>query len=381
MDDLFSDIGAIVRGGSNRIVSVHNAVVDVAYQVPLTLAQYKEKLELGEQRFHGPKQERIGGGGINFALTASSLGFPGIVFAGFMDRCARCLVDRIKKAEGIRLPVHSVQTSPRRNTILELEDMNILFHDSSSSVADMKALARMVGGLGLSKSDWIASCSFYENITIPMMDLASRIFLDSGYGYPRREKMMMSRICGPAAERRLRDLVIAANETEMNNLCDEFGVHGHSLMDRGPMLADILGARIGGMVKVLLHTMSFTAVFEPGQKDRWAVPCLDISLRRRTNAGDTHAGAFMAAYDATGDARLAAFYGNAAAAKRLADDEMPTQANVAAFLRRSRLKNAEPAGARILGPAHLKEIMLQRASSACATASRGGARPALQILK
>jgi sugar/nucleoside kinase (ribokinase family) len=345
MDSLFSGIGQMVREGGERLVAVHNAVVDVAYHIPLTMEEYRSKLGSMEQRFDGPKVERIGGGGINFALSAASLGVSGAMFVGFMDRCARCLVERIKKASGLRLPLVYNKTGPRRNTIIELDDGNILFHDSAASVFDVPGLMAKLGGLGLGPDDWLASCSFYEPVTFPLLSMGQRLFLDSGYGYPRREKMMASRLVARMRECRLRDFVIAANEREMENLASEFGVDSGPLVSRALRVSKRMSDASGNTVDVLLHTASFSTMAGPMDSEPWAMPSFDVSVRRRTNAGDTFAGAFISAYSATGDPQLSAFFGNAATAKRLADDELPTGENVAAFLRRARLREGEIPGA------------------------------------
>ena len=113
MEDLFSDIRDQVEKGSNRIFAFHNAVVDAVYAVPLTKREYIEKLLRGEQRFDGKKSTRIGGGGINFALSAASSGYPGMTFVGFMDAEALALVEEIKRKGGIDFPLIYSETPPR----------------------------------------------------------------------------------------------------------------------------------------------------------------------------------------------------------------------------------------------------------------------------
>ncbi len=380
MEDLFSEIALEVRQGRDRIVAAHNAVVDDVYTLPLSRSQFREKFDAGEQRFQGAESERIGGGAINFALTSSSLGHPGAAFAGFMDRCAACMVRRLKRDGGIPLPVYYEATKPRRNTVVELSDDNILLHDAGASRVDPDRLARIIRPLGLSGRDWLASCSFYLEITLPLLELSSRFFLDSGYGYPRREKGMMGSLARAMRGRSFSDFIVAANQTEFDNLCDEFGIHGPT-MERGVALSGRISEVSGSKVRILLHTMSFSTLFDPADAGPWAVPTVDIPVKRRTNAGDTFAGAFLSAFDATDEPRLSAFYANAAAAKRLADDELPTGQNVAEFLKRVKLRELSLPGGRVLGPAELRELRSPRESSVCLRASPAGEPPALQIAK
>jgi sugar/nucleoside kinase (ribokinase family) len=375
MEDLFSDIGLEVERGGNRIVAAHNAVVDDVYVLPLTREQFRKKFDLGEQRFQGVESERIGGGAINFALTSSSLGHPGAEFVGFMDSCVLGMVQGMTK-----LPLHYDLTKPRRNTVIELIDDNLLLHDASASRVDSALLSARVRSLGLSSKDWLASCSFYLEVTLPLLDLSSRFFLDSGYGYPRREKGMMSSLMDAMSKRTFSDFIVAANQTELENLCDEFGIKGGTL-EKASRLSFALSDRSGSRVSVLLHTVAFSTLMDPMEKELWAVPTIDISVKRRTNAGDTFAGAFLSAFDATGNPRLSAFYANSAAAKRLADDELPTRQNVAEFLKRLRMRPIDIDGGRVVGTDELRDIMHPRASSVCLRASPARAHPALQIAK
>lgn len=376
MDDLFSGIGQIIEDGGNKIIALHNAVVDVVYQVPLTMSEYKQKLDFGEQRFQGPKHERIGGGGMNFALTAASLGCCGIGFAGFMDAHSRGLLEKIRKDNGLTFPISWTQTRHRRNTIMELKDTNILFHDSSASVIDVTDLQDKIRKFQLSNMDWIASCSFYDTITFPMLGLSKRFFLDSGYGYPRRENKMMTKLAKAIESKYFRDFIIAANETELGNIADEFGKKGGNLIEKGQFVTDKLSDMTGNKINILLHTSFFSTVLSPEDIHPWIIPCIDIEVKRRTNAGDTHAGAFMAAYDATNDFRLAVFFANASTANRLSTDELPTIQNTEQFLRKVNLKRVEMT-AKSLDVGQLKQILsFQIESSACKPASPLARHPA-----
>ncbi len=378
---MFSDVSQQVEEGSGRIFALHNAVVDEVYHIPLSLDDFKRMLDAGEQRFKGRKEERVGGGGINFALTASSLGFPGIHFVGSMDRYARVLVERIKRDNRLGLPLSVSTSRPRRNTIMEMSGPNLLFHDDSAADADAGELVRRVRQLEPAPSDWVASCSFYPNITFELLPLTRRFFLDSGYGYPRREQKMLTALLDKLKELRFAEFMIAANDTELENMGQEQGVRCASIMDKGRYLSSKLSDITGSKVTLLLHTTHFSSLFEPSGAVPWLVPTMDISVNRRTNAGDTFAGAFLPAYDATGDAVLAAFFANAAAAKRLTDDELPTRDNTADFLRRVRMRDFEAAGARtIRSPALMARVPLPAmptASSAGIAASAASKPPAL----
>lgn len=377
MDALFGEISERVGDATNKIIAVHNAVVDVVYQIPLTVAEFKKHMDSGEQRFHGPKHERIGGGGINFALTASSLGSKGTIFVGFMDEQIHAFVEMIKRESTIPLPLLVSSAKARRNTIIELVNGNVLLHDASASTIDVADLMRRIKSLEPGHSDWIASCSFYESVTFPLLDLSKRFFLDSGYGYPRREKAMMSRLCQHLAGKSVSDFIVATNEREVENISGEFGKEDGSIVEKGFFAADQLSNRSGTRVSILLHTAAFSTVFEPDNRDFWVIPCLDIEVKRRTNAGDTFAGAFLPAYDATQAFKLAVAYANAATAKRLADDIFPTSENVAEFLKRAKLRDVHVAGARTVSVGELKELSSRRALSACAPASPLTKRPVL----
>lgn len=380
MEDLFSYVCDEVGNSRNRIFAFHNGVVDVVYEVPLTKDEYKEKLDLGEQRFNGKKTVRIGGGGINFALTAAAVGAKGITFVGFMDGEAHALVESIKSRSGIDFPMIWTETGPRRNTILELKDLNILYHDpETASEASPEKLIAKLNLLKASAEDWLASCSFYEKTTFPLLDYGKRLFIDSGYGYPRREKALLTSLCPMLRSRQLAEVIIGANETELHNIADEFGSGGGALVHKARFASDRISERSATNVKILLHTASFSSLVEPGMGEPWVMPCLDTSVLRRTNAGDTFAGAFMAAYNATGNPCLSCFFANAATAKRLATDDLPCRQSMAEFLKRAGLKKAD-ADARQIG---LDDLRLARllGSSACLRASPAGARPPAQILR
>jgi sugar/nucleoside kinase (ribokinase family) len=388
MEDLFSGIRDQVELASRRIFAFHNAVVDVVYQVPLTKKEYIEKLSLGEQRFDGKKSTRIGGGGINFALSAASAGYPGISFVGFMDGEALSLVEEIKRKNGIDFPIIYSETTPRRNTILELKDDNLLYHDpesqkvnTSSPEAEQKDMIAKLALLAPRDDDWIASCSLYPHITFPLIGRSKRLFIDSGYGYPRREKMMVSALLGVLREKKLSEVVIAANETEVQNIAEELGKAKGDALEKGYFAASRMSNESGNPVRILLHTSMYSAFIESGNPCPWIVPSFDISALRRTNAGDTFAGAFIAAYDATGSPEHACFFANASSAKRLATDEFASRENMRDFLRRSRLKEARIHGVRTLGAEDLRETRYRLASSVYMRASPVSARPALQTAK
>ncbi len=379
MEALFSEIGREVETASDRLVATHNAVVDQVFAIPLSAMAFNAKKDAGEQRFHGDESVRLGGGGINFALAASSLGHPGAEFAGFMDRCARCMARRMRQENRLRISIHPVMSGERRNAVIELMDGNIVLQGNGRA-PDPEPLIAMVGSLGISGNDWIASCSFYPEVSGPLLSLSKRFFLDSGYGYPRRNALMMSSLVREMALRSFDDFIVAANQTELGNLCSEFGVPSGDLALMARRLSMELSARSGSEVDVLLHTADFSTLMSPSSEP-WAVPALEIAPRRRTNAGDTFAGAFLCAYDATGDPMLSAFFANAATAKRLADDELPTRENVSEFLRRSKLKEARDGGTLMVGRGELEALMPGRGSSVCLRASREGEAPALRIAK
>ncbi len=379
MEGLFSEICRQVGSSSNRIIATHNAVVDQVYRVPLTAAQFNANKDLGEQRFQGEGTVRLGGGGINFALVSSSLGHRGAGFAGYMDRCARCMAGRMKKDLGLPLGLHPIMSEERRNSVIELIDGNLVFQGRSAA-PDTRLLSDKIGSLGLRDQDWIASCSFYPEVTTQLLPLSRRLFLDSGYGYSRREAKLMSALMKEASRGSFRDFIIAANQTEAGNLCSEFGIRPGPLLSAARELSEELSSRAGTHVSVLLHTSEYSTLSSP-LCDPWAVPALEIAPRRRTNAGDSYAGAFLSAFDATGDPILSAFFANAAAAKRLADDELPSRENTADFLRRSRLREVRDSGASIIGLGELRSLKPGRESSVCLRASPEGEAPALRIAK
>ncbi len=379
MEGLFSDICREVALSSDRLIATHNAVVDQVYAVPMGAAQFNANKDRGEQRFYGDCASRLGGGGINFALVASSLGHPGSAFAGYMDRCARCMARRIKHEARLKLSIHPVVTGERRNVVVELLDGNLVFQ-GRSDLPDPGPLAERILSIGLSERDWIASCSFYPEITAPLLSLSRRFFLDSGYGYGRRDALMMGALLSEAARRSFDDFIIAANQTEMGNLCSEFGIRPGPLPLQARDLSEELSSKAGTRISILLHTAEFSTLASP-LCEPWAVPAIQIFPRRRTNAGDSFAGAFLSAYDATGDPMLSAFFANAATAKRLSDDELPTPQNMADFLRRSRLKEAADCGAAVIGLGDLRPLIPGRESSVCLRASPGGEAPAPRIAK
>jgi sugar/nucleoside kinase (ribokinase family) len=380
METLFSGIRDQIETGSNRIFAFHNGVVDVVYQVPLTKREYLQKLALDEQRFDGKKSVRIGGGGINFALSAASSGSPGIAFVGFLDAEAFALIEEIKRKNGIDFPVVYSETRPRRNTILELKDQNLLYHDPDSSEADPKEMIAKLALLSPRDSDWIASCSLYPHMTFPLLDYSRRIFIDSGYGYPRREKMLMTSLLAALREKRLSEVIIAANETEVQNISEELGKSKGGALEKAYFAASKMSAGSGNAVKILLHTSNYSSLIEPDSSP-WIVPSLDISAVRRTNAGDTFAGAFMAAYDATKSPEHSCFFANAASAKRLATDEFASKENMRDFLRRSRIREIRMSGVRSLDVEALHETRYRLASSVYMRASPARGRPALQTAK
>ncbi|HSB46924.1 MAG TPA: hypothetical protein VLD37_02835 [Candidatus Bilamarchaeum sp.] len=381
MYDLFSMVGERVGSSANRIFAVHNAVVDDVFEIAMTRADFNRCMG---QRFGDESEthrERLGGGGINFALTASSLGHPGAYFVGFMDRCAKCLAERIKKASDIRLPLVYSLTPQRRNSVVELLDDNLLFHNRSSSSVDTGWLAARLRAFSPSGSDWLASMSFYESVTFQLLGISRRFFLDSGYGVSKMNSGLMGRLLSEISGGDFSDFIIAANQDEFGNLCREFGLGRQDQMENARALASLMSARAGMRIDLLLHEASFSTLVGPdAQGPQWVVPSLEVHVKRRTNAGDTFAGAFLAAYDATGDPALSAFYANAAAAKRLVDDELPNPANAAQFLRMARLRAVDIPGAKPLCIDELRERKI-RESSVYMRASPVSARPALQSAK
>ena len=263
-------------------------------------------------------------------------------------------------------------TKPRRNNVLEFTDSNAVHpravHPTvGSPPLDLGELLRELRrqlnreiSPSAGPSDWVASCSFSKTMTFPLLGLSNRFFLDSSYGLERREKMLLTELCSTLKERGIQysDFIIAANATELDNMGGEFGITVPGLPDRAKALADALSERSGTRMCVLLQTATYGTVVEPGQAGEWRVPTFDISVKRRTNAGSTFAGAFLAAYDALGDFRPAVFFANAVTAKRLSDDELPNRENVLQFLKAARMKSMPVAGT--IGLDQLKRITSSR---------------------
>ncbi|MEW6722244.1 MAG: PfkB family carbohydrate kinase [Candidatus Micrarchaeota archaeon] len=370
MEALFSAICGRIALERGRMFAFHNAVIDDVYRVPLSKEQHIARLARNEQRFNGRACVRLGGGGINFALCAASLGFRGASFVGFMDAEAFALAEKVKRENGLHLPLFRTETGPRRNAIIELDDANLLYHQPDE--ADPALLRAKLAMLAPKPGDWLASCSFYENMTFPLLEAGGKLFIDSGYGYPRRERNMLGSLCARLGAQPLPELIIAANETELDNIADEFGASGPGPVQKAHAACRIMSGRSGMRIRLLLHTESYSTLADPGSDDLWAVPAFDAEVQRRTNAGDTFAGAFMAAFAATGDAVQSCFFANAAAGKRISSDELPTPENTTEFLKKAKLREPK-ADVPVLKPG---ERFIPQASSALRKASRAAAAPA-----
>jgi hypothetical protein len=298
-----------------------------------------------------------------------------------MDADARKLARLIMKENGIDFPLIVNESDERRNTVIELADRNIILTNGKGSRFDGAELASLVDSIGIRRDDWIASMSFYD-LAFPLLGKTGRFFLDSGYGYHRKKKLLISALIERLKGTDFRDFIIAANDCELANISAELGKSGGDMMEKGDFVSRRMSGVTGVRVNILLHTASYSTVFEPEGRDFWVVPTMNVSVVRRTNAGDSFAGAFLPAFDATGDFRLSCFFANAAAAKRLASDELPTRENTRELLRKVRMRKLADLRGKEMGAEALRErLALPRASSVYMRASPGGAFPHLQSAK
>lgn len=338
MDHIFSSIAEEVRGGQGRVIATHNAVVDLVYSLPLKREEFAKGIVSGEQRFEGDFQKRLGGCGINFALAAAAVGHPYVHFAGFLDQQVVEQLMALSCAGEARIKLEYIMQTVRQNVIVELQDGNMVLKEAEQQEQNLVLISQKLRALEPGSSDWVASCSFRCDVTPLVFEHGENLFLDSGYGQARRAKKMITSLLEFLKQRTrpIREFIIAANETEILNLCSECGICIHSdLPSLAQQLADYVSQVIGHKTKVLLHTSTFSTCIGPGE-EKCIVPSLDIVPVRRTNAGDTYGGAFMAAYSVTHDAQKSCFFATAAVAKRLAQDELPTPERTREFLKTAR---------------------------------------------
>ena len=371
-----------MKNSPSRLILTHHAIVDRVWKLPMTVSEYVTKLLSGEPRFVGECNERIGGGGINSALVAASLGKK-VVFAGFADKAAMALIEKIKKECGLNFPLHAIDCGERKNTIFELSNGNHLLKNIAPD-HDSKSIVGRISSLSVSDNDWVVSASFYPHITLPLLDISTNFFLDTGYDATRRAQNLLSLLCDRlnSAPPRNFQFIIGANEREIVNIAEEFGM---SVFD-GQHLAERISERAGTKIQILLHTSEFSTLFDPDVHDSWVVPCFELqAIKRLTNAGDTLNGAFLSALSSGFEHIPALFFAQAAVAKRLCDDELPTPQNTAEFLKTVRMKRPSlPPEIRIVGMSEISDslnqksnrITLTRALSVCDRPSPASRRPA-----
>lgn len=372
MEDIFTNVWAATMEDPVHMVAMHKAVIDRVYEIPLSMAEFTGLLEAEEPRFEGSSIRRLGGGGINFAIVAASLGHPRVTFAGFLGVAEKRMIRQLCTRFALRLKIKDVEIVDQHNTIVELNDGNFILKRKPRETVSMPitSLVDRVRQEPLQPRDWLAFCSaFHLPLVEPLLEAGTRIFVDTGYNYARFKDGLLGRLLDMIKAQPPPDLVLAANEREFYNLGVEMGYNGPDAIGRGHRVADAVAERCGVAAKIIVHTARWAALFEPGQSDVAIAPTLDIRPRRRTNAGDTFAPAFLMAYDATGNGPLSCAIANAVAAKRLADDELPTRDNVVQFLRTVRLRAVQLPGARTVGVDELRETARTLRSRRLATAA------------
>ncbi|MBI2079622.1 hypothetical protein HYT84_02565 [Candidatus Micrarchaeota archaeon] len=366
MDDLFAKISDLVEASVTTVAAVHHAVTDLVIKLDITLAEYTDRLNRGEARFSPAEAvtERIGGGGINAALVAASLGFKGIHFVGFFGERERTLIEQITASQGVSLDLaYLLMNSSGVNVVIELKDANIVHPISPHHNGATRGFLSKLSSVEHLDRGWVACCSFYPEIVFPLIasGLTTSLFLDTGYHDGKRKAELLTAFIGRLRDTSISELILAANGAELQNIGSELGLATFSnLFEIGFNASKKLSRSVGKIVSIIVHTGEFAAFFDPTMEGYSLVPTFEIEPRRRTNAGDRFTGAFLGALVATGNPELAIFYANAATAKTLRDDVLPTRETTLDFLRTAKLRDVRISGVKTLGLAELKVQLSNR---------------------
>ena len=369
MQALFDEVRTAISESQTPILALHNGVVDQVVVHSLDPIDLATRLKHGEQRFRARSiSARLGGGGINFALSASAIGHRNVVFAGFLDDSALDLLNKLKDRYSLDLECNRLTSEERTNVVFEPRGLsgrsegkgNFLFGVKSSEY-DFSPLLDMIRSMDLPHDGWIASCSFNPDISLPVLGLTANYILDSGYSSERSERKYASKLVDDLRKKKdtLKTVILAANEAEVVKIAKEFGGAYQSRFAAAKFIVDKILEQSGVAVLMLLHTSRYSALISPGQHDVWAVPAYVLEsseILRLTNAGDTMLGAFAASYEATKDPSASILFSHAAVACRLTSDELPTKDKFDEFVFRHRLREDKIRGARTVIPTSLRRL-------------------------
>lgn len=351
-ESIFRTLASIATS-SGTVIASPNAVIDEVSNVPICTKEFADSILRGEARFNGHFERRLGGGAINFALAASFMGAKSIYFAGFLSHDASDhFFSNFGTSNLMLLPIIKER---QHNTVVELLDGNyILTHlgngtENYTPAEITQMISKIKSATNLTNSDWIALCSFSLPFIHPLLEFPTNFFLDSGYGNGRKIHKILTAFCNQVRSTKSNsnmEIMIAANELEMSNIIAELSDYGFGPAQASGVagafsISTFLSSLLNCKVSILYHTADLATLAEPDTdtSNIWSIPTFNIPhLARRTNAGDTFAGCFLAAYRATHDPKSSILLANLATAKRLADNVLPTPTNTQEFLKRVSLK-------------------------------------------
>ncbi|MBI5227455.1 hypothetical protein HY988_02600 [Candidatus Micrarchaeota archaeon] len=357
----------------SRIVGMYNACVDLDFAYPnfsaaefgATFADEQSQRLTAAVDLHGTYPTRLGGGGINAALTAASLGYPASHFVGFIGVIEEFLIGQMITESGIhRIGIHQLSGPSRFNVAIETGTANKILTKPKEYLPRLQEFLDLLKSLNLDPSDWMFTGSFDMDFVLPLSECGHKLFLDTGYSYDKRSRSDLTRFIDGLKRSPLKELIVAVNNGELALVADELGAKG-DLFSAGYGIVSEIASRIGIPTVLLFHDAHFATVFEP-EGTSWLVPTFEISRPKiHTNAGDTFSGAFLAAYlaarnifrDSETAAASAVAFANLAAAKRLSDRELPNPVNMKEFLRRNRMREISIAGVRTIDASQLAERM------------------------
>ena len=222
--------------------------------------------------------------------------------------------------------------------------------------------------------DWIALSSFDLTVAKHLLGYSGSYFLDTGYGKPRAVKKYLTGnqvsqgLISYVQERQQagevvpREFIFAANHSELQNICVELGIERSDLLQMADSAVKTIAEMMQIQTALFLHHSNFST-FMDGRitGEFWLMPSMQLEKTvRRTNAGDTAAGAFLAAYTVTRDPKVACFLANAAAGLRVSEDQLPTRDNLLQFFANCRTKNVVLPGARTILPEELKRQVVSQ---------------------
>ena len=183
------EIFEAISKDETSIVALPNAIIDNVINIPLTAEEYAKRVHSGEARIDCDQVVRIGGGGINFALAASSVGKKRVHFAGFLGP------NELELLGSVNFQIYPIIHKRAGNTVIELSDGNhILSSSYKYSNSEIRQLVEMTINL---KCQWIALCSFSMDLAFALLTESNNFFLDSGYGESRKSKETFARRIDP----------------------------------------------------------------------------------------------------------------------------------------------------------------------------------------